>query len=117
MAERDFDAERQQKEGHRFTLAGHTFHTYPGLSVTYILADDANEATLPLERTINFIRSLIIEEDRPKFDEIIHSPQVYIDTDDLLELSKWLVEIIAKSNETLEEANGQAPVPVEVTEG
>lgn len=94
MAERDFDKERKKKPGHTFKLGGETFHTYPGMSVTFI-RKESTEDTTPLDGTLSFIRSLILPKDRDKFDTLINSEDIYIEADDLLELSNWLVEVIS----------------------
>lgn len=96
MAEKEFGTGK--KKGHTFTLAGEKFRTYPGMSVTFVVADTAggaDEELPPLQATIAFIRSLIVKEDRERFDHLIASPDVYIDVQDLLDLSNWLVEVIS----------------------
>lgn len=94
MAERDFDKERKKKPGHTFKLGGETFHTYPGLSVTFIRREEGTDV-LPLDQTLAFIRSLIVEKERATFDNLIKSPDIYIEGDDLLAVSNWLVEVIS----------------------
>lgn len=101
MAERDFDKERKKKPGHTFKLGGETFHTYPGLSVTLLkhfqTRKEGEELSgqEALDETLDFIRTLIVKGDREKFNTLIDSEDIYIDGDDLLELSNWLVEVIS----------------------
>jgi hypothetical protein len=84
-----------KKKGHMFTLAGEQFHTYPGMSITLVRDDEEDETLDPLASTIKFIRDLVVVEDRERFDHLITSPDVYIDVQDLLQLSNWLVEVIS----------------------
>lgn len=99
MAERDFDAERKKtkKDGHKFTVGGETFRTYPGMSVTFWAAQEKakGKSDIPLERTIRFLRSLIVKEDRVRFDKLIYSDDVYIEADELVDISNWLIEVIS----------------------
>jgi hypothetical protein len=82
------------KKGHTFTLVGETFHTYPGMSVTFVNTEDEEEEQLkPLQSIIKFIRSLIVKDERERFDRLLNDPDVYIDVDDLLEIARWLVEV------------------------
>lgn len=89
MTVKDFDAERKV-ETHSFKLGGQTFHAYTTLSVT--AKDTEGEDITPLERTFLFIRSFIVMEDRPAWDEMVANPETYLNWDDLFAVSNWLIK-------------------------
>lgn len=97
MAERDFDAERTERDTHSFTIGGETFHTYTAMSVTFWKAQQKREGDeqIPLERTIRFLRSMILREERERFDAMLESEETYIAANELLEVSNWLIEVIS----------------------
>lgn len=100
MAERDFDAERKKREGHTFKLGGETFHTYPGMSYTFINRSDKEmeekaESDGRLTAVVGWIRNLIVVEEREKFDAVLTNPEIYIEAQDVLDLSSWLLEAIS----------------------
>lgn len=95
MAERDFDAARKKKKGHKFTLAGREFRTHPSMSLTFLRGDETDEAALPLTRTLNFIRAMLVKEDRKKWDAMLSDSEVYIEADDILDVSNWIIEVIS----------------------
>jgi hypothetical protein len=96
MAEKEFNA-GSKKKGHTFILGDETFHTYPGMSYTFFWGTDEEESETarPLQATIKFIRSLVVKEERERFDHLLETPDVYIDVQDILDLSRWLVEVIS----------------------
>lgn len=97
MADRNFDATRERK-GHTFTLGGKKFRTYPGMSIPYIKRRNARKESDqldPLDDAIEFVRELIVKEDRPKFDEMVEAEDVYFDAKDLIDLQNWLLEVIS----------------------
>lgn len=111
MAERDFDAERKKRKGHQFTLGGQTFHTYAGLSLTFFQKEDDPDVH-PLKATLDFIRSLLIHEDRERWDAMVSDPTVYIEADDLVDLSKWLLEVASGRPTKRRSSSGNGASPM-----
>ena len=103
MAERNFDTDRKKavREGHSFTLGGREFRTLPDLPVSWLLRpkDDDPEVS-PLERNINFLRMLIVPEQREAFDGLLADDDVFLEASDLLDVSKWLIGVISSNRPT-----------------
>lgn len=95
MAEKNFD-EEPRPEGHTFTLGGRSFRTYPSLSLT-VARTPFDENETPIETTLNFIRTLVVKEDRQKWEEMLQDPEVYLEAENLLQVSDWLIAEMRKA--------------------
>jgi len=77
-----------------FTVAGSTFTCLAiiPLSVAYQLADadELPSTQLSIDPHVRYVRSLLIPECRPKFDEAIRSDTVAIDARTMYDLASWL---------------------------
>lgn len=95
MAERDFDAERKKRAGHKFKLGGKSFRTYPGIPITTVRKPpEAVEGADSIDRITAFIRQMVVKEDRASWDKLMKDPDVYLDAEDLLDISRWLSGLI-----------------------
>lgn len=96
--EKNFDTGKKKKEFHKFTLAGQSFRVYPSMSITYLLNDETEvDETKMFDRTLKFIRAMIVQADRAAFDALIHSEDVFIEASTLLEISSWIVAVLSGS--------------------
>lgn len=101
MAERDFDAERKKRPGHKFTLGGKTFRTYPGVPITTVRKPPEQvDGQDSVDLVTGFIRQMLVKTDQAAWDKMLNDPDIYIDAEDLLDVSKWLSDLI---KERLEE--------------
>jgi hypothetical protein len=105
MAERDFDAERKKRPGHKFKLGGKTFRTYPGVPIATVRKPPEQlEGESSVDQVTAFIRQMIVKEDRPSWDKLMTDPEAYIDAEDLLDISKWLSDLIRERMDERSEA-------------
>lgn len=94
MAERNFDT--GSKKGHKFTLAGRDFRVHAGMPLSFLMdIDEDNKVTgkEALEKTLSFIRSMLLDESRIEWDKMLADSSVFVDSDTLTELFKWLIEV------------------------
>lgn len=92
MAEKEFGG--KHKPAHSFTLNGHKFRVHAGYSITFLRAEE-DKKKAPLDTTIDFIRGLIVKEDRPAFDRLLTDPEEHIEGMDLVDIANWLVEVMS----------------------
>lgn len=92
MAEKDFDAEFDygEREGHTFVLGGEKFHTVGIAPLAAFLSDSRG-----LDAALEFIRKVLIKEDRQAFDLLIHSenPPVPISAFQVDSIAQWLITV------------------------
>lgn len=112
MAKKNFDEERKKRKGHEFTLGGRTFKTNPGRSLTFLQSEAMEEDTPAYVTTLNFIRDFIVKEDRDQWDVMLQDSTTYLDVDDIINLSRWLMEVTSGDRPTEPPAssgNGDGP--------
>lgn len=103
MADRNFDTERTKngRPGHSFTLGGREFRTLPELPVSYLLRPtSADDETSALEHVIAYVRLLIVPEQREAFDQMLVDEDVFVEANDIIEVSRWLTGVISSSRPT-----------------
>lgn len=92
MATRNFDEEfdYSSKEGHTFVLGGYTFHTVQVAPPAAFLSLNMGAG---FEVAANFIRCILIEEDKPTFEELLTSTTnvVPVSAFQIDQIASWLI--------------------------
>lgn len=88
---REFTAIEPNDDGPTFTLAGELFHCLPLIPAGVFR--DLPDALNDLDGLYDFVRAVLVEDDRDRFDEVTHRVDLIVPAISISEIARWLIDI------------------------